>query len=111
MGYRSTVIIGIETNRVQAFKELLKEVGYDDSFSEFNKWAEIGIFQTESHLLKWYVGYGAVSKITKFIQDGPDDKNFLVCLGEEGELHSEYGEWYEYVYKVAYLKLDEEGMR
>ena len=56
--------------------------------------SQMVIYKSQPFSLKWYDGYKDVKEITKFIES--DEDNFLVGIGEQGETHSEWGEWYEY---------------
>jgi len=104
MGYRSDMVIGIPKKKVKAFEKLLKQHFPDlDVFvrknlneTRYNK--DIAIY--EGLYLKWYPSYEDVKAIEKFVNDcwDKDDVNsFLVGLGEDGEIHSEIGDYFDYV--------------
>ena len=104
MGYRSDMVIGIPKKKVKAFEKLLKQHFPDlDVFvrknlneTRYNK--DIAIY--EGLYLKWYPSYEDVKAIEKFVNDcwNKDDVNsFLVGLGEDGEIHSEIGDYFDYV--------------
>ena len=104
MGYRSDMVIGIPKKKVKAFEKLLKQHFPDlDVFvrknlneTRYNK--DIAIY--EGLYLKWYPSYEDVKAIEKFVNDCWDKDNvnsFLVGLGEDGEIHSEIGDYFDYV--------------
>ena len=104
MGYRSDMVIGIPKKKVKAFEKLLIKYFPDsDVFvrknlneTRYNK--DIAIY--EGLYLKWYSSYEDVKAIEKFVNDcwDKDDVNsFLVGLGEDGEIHSEIGDYFDYV--------------
>ena len=104
MGYRSDMVIGIPKKKVKAFEKLLIKYFPDsDVFvrknlneTRYNK--NIAIY--EGLYLKWYPSYEDVKAIEKFVNDcwDKDDVNsFLVGLGEDGEIHSEIGDYFDYV--------------
>ena len=104
MGYRSDMVIGIPKKKVKAFEKLLiKHFPDSDVFvrknlneTRYNK--DIAIY--EGLYLKWYPSYEDVKAIEKFVNDcwDKDDVNsFLVGLGEDGEIHSEIGDYFDYV--------------
>ena len=104
MGYRSDMILGIPKKRVKAFEKLLIKYFPDsDVFvrknlieTRYNK--NIAIY--EGLYLKWYPSYEDVKAIENFVNDcwNKDDVNsFLVGLGEDGEIHSIIGDYFDYV--------------
>ena len=104
MGYRSDMILGIPKKRVKAFEKLLIKYFPDsDVFvrknlveTRYNK--DIAIY--EGLYLKWYPSYEDVKAIENFVNDcwNKDDVNsFLVGLGEDGEIHSIIGDYFDYV--------------
>ena len=104
MGYRSDMVIGIPKKKVKAFEKLLIKYFPDsDVFvrknlieTRYNK--NIAIY--EGLYLKWYPSYEDVKAIENFVNDcwNKDDVNsFLVGLGEDGEIHSIIGDYFDYV--------------
>ena len=104
MGYRSDMVIGIPKKKVKAFEKLLIKYFPDSdvfvrknlNVTRYNK--DIAIY--EGLYLKWYPSYEDVKAIEKFVNDcwDKDDVNsFLVGLGEDGEIHSEIGDYFDYV--------------
>lgn len=69
--------------------------------------------------LKWYEDYDDVRAITKYLKglaytlDEDDnvvetddyENTFLVGLGEEGETHSEIGDWYNFVDHISDIRI------
>ena len=57
--------------------------------------------------MKWYDTYDEVKEIINFIDDvcdkskgdnsNGDGDSFMVCMGEDGEIHNECGEYWNYV--------------
>ena len=98
------MILGIPKKRVKAFEKLLIKYFPDsDVFvrknlveTRYNK--DIAIY--EGLYLKWYPSYEDVKAIENFVNDcwNKDDVNsFLVGLGEDGEIHSIIGDYFDYV--------------
>ena len=120
MGYRSQVIFGVkkglEGKLENVFAEFemdnyfsAEEVNYKDIFEDKgyqvvfdNYWI---IFTGD--YLKWYEGYDDVKGVTEIIEElhETEDNAFMVALGESGEIHSEIGEWYNYIDCMSYLKI------
>ena len=98
------MILGIPKKKVKTFEKLLIKYFPDsDVFvrknlieTRYNK--NIAIY--EGLYLKWYPSYEDVKAIEKFVNDcwDKDDVNsFLVGLGEDGEIHSIIGDYFDYV--------------
>ena len=91
MGYRSTVYLGINKEQKKEFNKLLME--HDLPFEILQ--------ETETHLiyfcgyLKWYEEYRDVSAFNKMIRSNVD--NFCVAVGEDHEIHSDIGDWYDHM--------------
>lgn len=120
MGYRSQVIFGVkkglESKLENVFAEFemdnyfsAEEVNYKDIFEDKgyqvvfdNHWI---IFTGD--YLKWYEDYDDVKGVTEIIEElhETEDNAFMVALGESGEIHSEIGEWYNYIDCMRYLKI------
>ena len=122
MGYTSKVICGVKTGTLsKEFEKLLKKNRFLPSNSE--DWGnkrvrEVDDFTTyEFDYIKWYheddLGCKEIMdwletqedecKREEDIGDGEtipmyEDINvFCIAMGEDGKLHSEVGDWYEYV--------------
>lgn len=106
-------------------KELVVYPDYkmvNSKHGEFLKWERKGnikmiIYKFEYQ--KWYDDYDDVRAVTKYLKglaytlDEDDnvveaddyDTTFLVALGEQGETHSEIGDWYNYVDHISKLEI------
>jgi len=99
MGYRSEVYIGIVKEQKEDFNIL-----NDD----FNKIFEL-LEETATHIvykgeyLKWYSGYEGVQSFNTIV--GSNEDNFCVAMGEDYAIHSEIGEWYDYIELEVTLKI------
>jgi len=90
MGYRSTVYIGIQKEQKEEFEQA-------------DEYGECFVFmqETDTHLvyegeyLKWYTDYKDVKRFNEIVRSNED--NFCVAVGEDNEIHSEIGEWYDYI--------------
>jgi hypothetical protein len=91
MGYRSEVYIGIVKEQKEDFKKLNNEC---------MKVFEL-LKETDTHIvykgeyLKWYSGFKDVQNFNSIVQSNED--NFCVAMGEDFAIHSEIGEWYDYI--------------
>ena len=91
MGYRSEVYIGIVKEQKEDFNIL-----NDDCDKIFEL-----IEETATHIvykgvyLKWYSYYKEVQSFNLMVQSNED--NFCVAMGEDYAIHSEIGEWYDYI--------------
>jgi len=110
MGYRSEVYIGIPKNKRKDFEQL--EIG-EEVYSTGKPLAVLDILAVASEQdeiiiykgdwLKWYPEYEAVRTITSFVEglvdeDGyTDTPAFIVAVGEDGTIHSEWGSYYDWV--------------
>jgi len=99
MGYRSTMVLGVPKEKEKEFLKL--DLGGDtieDLFEIANCEADdVIVFRGE--YLKWYDEYKDVQVIENFLnetlKDYPD-QTFLIGVGEDGHIHSEIGEYYNY---------------
>ena len=130
MGYRSTIMFGVEQSHAPKLDKILKEYkmtaddrvsknypnykAIKDEFGDFKSWEKTDDLQMviyKFEYLKWYDDYDDVRAVTKFLNNlheevvGAEETTFLVGLGEEGETHSEIGEWYNYVDHVSKLEI------
>lgn len=104
MGYRSKVIFGIVTEEKNKIDNLLKKHSLLDVYDEI-KVGDFTIYSSK-YDRKWYDMYSDVNDINELIQElSYDDKAFMVCLGEDGELHNEEGVWFDFVGHVSYLEI------
>jgi len=129
MGYRSQVIFGIRKEHRELIDKVLEEHDLTDNFKwyertyEHIKYSDCGmkVKNTEYWIvwigdyLKWYDDYPDVSAVNRIISDyselnegiekGESYKTFMVCMGEDGAIHSEQGDWYEHVEHISKLEL------
>lgn len=101
MGYRSKVIFGVEAKDKEAMDKILEKHELLGVFDE----NEIDgyIVYVSDRDLKWYPDYKDVFEINEFIDDEED--RFMVCLGEDNQVHDERGCWWDFVYHESYLTL------
>lgn len=91
MGYRSEVYIGIVKEQKEDFNKL------NDKHKKIFELIE----ETDTHIvykgeyLKWYSSYKDVQSFNLIVQSNED--NFCVAMGEDYAIHSEIGEWYDYI--------------
>tara|TARA_R100000734_G_C3317888_1_gene111424 strand:- start:1677 stop:2081 length:405 start_codon:yes stop_codon:yes gene_type:complete len=120
MGYRSEVIFGVKKEHREAVDKVLKEHDLTDSFKwyertydwyEFDKDSNVKVTHTEYWIvwvgdyLKWYDGYPDVDAVNRLISDYCELDKFMVCMGEDGAIHSEQGDWYNYVEHISKLEI------
>ena len=115
MGYRSVVILGVNKKHQKNLEKVMEDI---KSLSQTNPYE---IFDEVEHTpfspmkiyrgeyLKWYAEYPEVKAINSFIENlvdenkepihfqDDDDNGFMVCIGEDGALHNEVGNYYDYV--------------
>ena len=115
MGYRSKVIIGVKSGELsKEFDKILSKHGFNDgndteyvrihedpndkTFYTFNyiKWYESDDWCTE--IVDWLWKVNNVIGIT-------DSDVFCIGLGEDGVVHSEIGDPYEYVEQISEINL------
>jgi len=121
MGYRSKVIMGVKNNYVKGLEDILIDCNFDvkkDNHyltTTFDDDDDMKIYQMD--YIKWY-GFGS---------DGTDDWNkriedylkktlekskfddepyaFLVAMGEDGAVHTEIGDYWEFVNVIRDINL------
>ena len=103
MGYRSQVYIGIPTNKRKDFEQLNLGETYENTPLQLTK--ILGVESEQEKIiiykgdwLKWYPEYEAVRTITSFVEELVDEEySFIVGVGEDGTIHSEWGSYYDWV--------------
>jgi len=91
MGYRSEVYIGIHKDQKEEFEQA-------DEYGE----CFVLMQETETHLvykgeyLKWYSDYKDVKRFNEIVISNED--NFCVAIGEDNSIHSDIGDWQDYIY-------------
>lgn len=116
MGYRSDVIFGVKKGMENNIKKVLME--YDLKFKtevvnhrfktvDSGEWLDDVWVIFSAEWLKWYEDYEDVQAITKIIEELSDENNsaFLVALGEQGETHSEIGDWWDFVSHISKIEI------
>ena len=112
MGYRSKVIIGVKSGKLsKEFDKILSKNGFNDGndteYLHIHEDPNDKTFYTFNYI-KWYESYDWCKEIVDFleaVQEVDDDKVFCVGLGEDGQIHSEIGEPYEYVEQISEINL------
>lgn len=119
MGYRSTVIIGLDAptkekmeQTVYTYTNHLKEVITQPilehlGFEFIKETHKISIYKTED--IKFYPSYKDISLLTSIISDGNEENEdvFCVAMGEDGAMdHDQFiGEWWNFVQSEAYINI------
>jgi hypothetical protein len=78
------------------------ESEYGDNRFEKSNHREFVIY--EASRLKWYEQFKDVQEINSFIEMGEEDGRIMVCVGEDSEVHSHIGDYWD-VFKV-YTKVE-----
>jgi hypothetical protein len=129
MGYRSTIIFGVEKRYSSKLDEILKEyqmtpderVSRDypnyqmvkDEFGDFKSCKKVDDIQMviyKFEYMKWYEDYDDVMAVTKYLKVlsySHEETTFLIGLGEDNQIHSRIGDWWEYVDHVSKLEIQE----
>ena len=109
MGYISEVHIAVpkkdeaELDAIMNEHDLLEsEDEYGDNRFEKSNHREFVIY--EASRLKWYEEFKDVQEINSFIEMGEEDGRIMVCVGEQGEVHSHIGDYWD-VFNV-YTKVE-----
>jgi hypothetical protein len=90
MGYRSKVYIGIQKDQKEEFEQA-------DEYGE----CFVLMQETNTHLvyegeyLKWYSDYKDVKRFNEIVMSNED--NFCVAIGEDNAIHSDIGDWQNYI--------------
>ena len=116
MGYRSQVYIAVpkkaekEIDTIMNKHKLLEEDAFGEkrfekydhkqNYTQFNadgKWFEKSkkLVIYEGTWLKWYEEYKEVKSITRIVEEYEPSGACIVCVGEDGEIHSNMGEYDE----------------
>ena len=90
MGYRSKVYIGIQKEQKEEFEQA-------------DEYGECFVFmqETDTHIvyegeyLKWYPEYKDVKRFNEIVMSNED--NFCVAIGEDNAIHSDIGDWQNYI--------------
>lgn len=116
MGYYSEVYIAVpkkaeaEMDKAMNSNNLLTKPQFETSpsfkkYAHEQKWSESRKFVIyEGCWLKWYPEYKDVQAVTSVVENHEDDGACIVCVGEDGAIHSDTGEYHE-VFNV-YVKVE-----
>ncbi len=129
MGYRSTIIIGVEREHAPILDKIFKEyemtpdeslaksypsyIMVKDSYGNYVDHIEGDALQMviyKFEYLKWYDEYPDVIAVTKCLEElheEHEETTFLIGLGEMGETHSEIGEWHNFVDYISKLEIQD----
>ena len=132
MGYRSKVICGVKTGTLsKEFEKLLKKNRLLPSNSEFD-WGNKRVRKVddftayEFDYIKWYHEDDWCKEIMNWLETQEDECKreedigdgetipmygdinvFCIAMGEDGQLHSQLGDWWEYVDTIMDIELQE----
>lgn len=98
MGYRSEVIIGIHKGLSETLQAFSLDEGepFADHFTLRDTRDDMEIWTAD--YIKWYTMFDKhINNIVFFIKCMEED-GFIVCIGEENEIHSEIGDWQDYIH-------------
>lgn len=104
MGYRSEVWVGIHDDYRQDFKILEKDYGEFFYRKGRCKRNNVTIYKTRWDT-KWYSECEPVSSYEDIIK-ADTDKNWIVAVGEDNAVHSELGDWWDYIQMDMKVKLN-----
>ena len=112
MGYRSKVIVGVAMDNIHSneFDELLRKNGYKpEKSSDFLKIDDVDGYKTYTFdFIKWNDHEDWCKEIMNWLDDKQDENEhscWCVGLGEMGELHSEVGDYWDFVDVVRDIEL------
>ena len=115
MGYRSTIVIGVQKELVNDLDKIFDK-GFEGDTAHWvdeTHQHENGMKVYKIEQIKWYDDDPFVIEVEKFLDENSgeyedDPKTFMVGLGEDGENHSEKGLWYQYVSKIVELDITQD---
>jgi hypothetical protein len=113
MGYRSDVIFGVRKKHEKKLEKVLEKhdmlkwidsIERNHEYQEDGKWIKDVWIVYSGRDMKWYDNYDDVKDITNLVGDcygdweeNEDEDGFMVAMGEDGDIHSEIGNYWEYV--------------
>ena len=114
MGYRSKVIMGVKEGKVSdGFDRILKRhdfnphkyIHYEDDYLKVIKKDGMKIYTFD--YVKWYSSHDWVEEIMDSLEFNNDFNQSAWCvgIGEEGELHSEIGNYWEFIDVIRDINL------
>ena len=111
MGYRSKVIIGVKNGELSdEFDNILRkhEFPVDKPVDEHLKIVEDTTKFYTFNYIKWYESDDWCKEIVDWLEkqnDKGEYEVFCIGLGEEGQTHSEIGDYWEYVEQISEINL------
>jgi hypothetical protein len=116
MGYRSKVIVGVKKGKLSdQFDEILKKHDFkidnpDGDYLIIEKMDEYKTYTFD--YIKWYHDDEWCREIMLFLGENAyndfrmkDEDVFCLGMGEDGNLHSEIGDYYEYINTIRDIEL------
>lgn len=113
MGYRSKVIIGIKSGELsKEFDDILKKHKFpvdkpDGEYLKIHRDPNEKTYYTFDYI-KWYDHTdGWCKEIMDWVHEASEDDDNVFCIGigEDGELHSEVGVYWDYVDVIQDINL------
>ena len=114
MGYRSKVIIGVKNGELSdEFDNILRKHKFpvDKPDGDYLKIVEDTMKFYTFDYIKWYESDDWCKEIVDWLEKVNNDRGiipsgvFCIGLGEDGEIHSEIGDPYEYVEQISEINL------
>lgn len=99
MGYRSKVIIGVKEEKANELDAILIKHNYrPEKSNDFLKIDDVNGYKTYIFpYVKWYSWSKEIEDWLDATQFNELDSCWCVGIGEEGELHSEIGDYWDFV--------------
>ena len=118
MGYRSKVIIGVKSGELsEKFDNILRKhkfpIDKPDGYLKIHRDPNDKTLYTFQNI-KWYESDNWCTEIVDWLEKQDDntidrqdglENVFCIGLGEDGQLHSEIGDPYEYVEQICEINL------
>tara|TARA_R100000458_G_C8088700_1_gene120355 strand:- start:128 stop:463 length:336 start_codon:yes stop_codon:yes gene_type:complete len=109
MGYRSKVIVGVKQDKTNEFDVILSKHNFNPKGSDYLKIEAIDDYKTYSFdYIKWYDSDNWCKEIMDWLDETQFNKLddcWCVGIGEQGELHSEVGDYWNYVDVIRDIEL------
>ena len=110
MGYRSKVIIGVKKEKSKEFDAILTKHDYrPEKSNDFLKIDDVDGYKTYLfEYVKWYDNDDWCKEIMDWLDETQFNKLddcWCVGMGEEGELHSEVGNYWDFTYTIRDINL------
>ena len=109
MGYRSKVIIGVKNGKLSdEFDNILRkhEFSVDKPDGDYLTIVEDVMKFYTFNYIKWYESDDWCKEIVDWLERQDGNYNvFCIGLGEDGQIHSEIGDPYDYVEQISEINL------